>query len=475
MQEVKAAKILVVDDEEMIRFAFEEFLKDEGHVPLLASNAEAALTHIKESNPEIVFLDYRLPERDGLDLLEEIRRVNSKLAVVFMTAFGAMDVAIRAMQLGAYEYLTKPLDLDRIRILIQRILDAKKSLESMERSVGQEVPASTLDKMVGQGQAMQEIFKMIGLLTVQDVTVLITGESGVGKELVARAIHENSSRSKHTFVAVNCGAMPETLLEAEMFGYEKGAFTGASSQKQGKFEVAGEGTIFLDEIGELPLALQVKLLRVLQEKSVERVGGNKTIRTDARVIAATNKDLKEEVLFGRFRKDLYYRLHLIHIHLPPLRERTEDIPLLIGHFIRKANLETGREVKGVADEAMNRLLSYPWPGNIRELENEIKRAIVLSREDILPEYLFELQADDLPGREESMEDRLSTVTKEYFSRALKDPASSDSIYSEVIGVIEKALIQEALLRAGGNQLQAAALLGMNRSTLRKKLREHGLF
>ena len=279
-------KILVVDDEDMIRFAFEEFLKDEGYIPLLAQDAETAVRQIKAHSPEIVFLDFRLPGKNGLDLLKEIREIDTKTAVVFMTAFGAMDVAIKAMQSGAYEYLTKPLDLDKIRILIKRILEAKRSLDALASDEDSQIPERSADKIVGKGPAMQEIFKMIGLLTTQDVTVLITGESGVGKELVARAIHENSLRREKPFVAINCGAMPENLLEAEIFGYEKGAFTGAETRKLGKFEVAGGGTIFLDEIGELQLALQVKLLRVLQERAFERVGGNASIQTRARIVAA---------------------------------------------------------------------------------------------------------------------------------------------------------------------------------------------
>jgi len=466
------AKILVVDDEEMIRFAFEQFLKDEGHVPLLARDGEYGLEQLRAHKPEIVFLDYRLPARDGLDLLKEIKDIDQRTAVVFMTAFGAMDVAIRAMQLGAYEYVTKPLDLKKVRALIKRILEEKTSLRTLEPDREKRVSPTPLVQMVGKGPAMQEIFKMIGLLTTQDVTVLITGESGAGKELVARAIHENSPRSNEPFVAVNCGAMPDTLLEAEMFGYEKGAFTGADAKKPGRFEVAGGGTIFLDEIGELQLPLQVKLLRVLQERTFERVGGNIPIKTHARVMAATNKDLREEVLLGRFRKDLFYRLHLIQVHLPPLRERVEDIPLLVEHFIQRANLEMGRNVRGVTDRALERLQSYSWPGNVRELENQVRRAMVLSREDILSEHSFELTMDGPADLDEPHESRLATVTKKHLARVLADPDPSKSVFERVVAVAEEALIREALERTGGNQVQAAQLLGMHRSTLRKKMKDY---
>jgi len=467
------SRVLVVDDEEMIRFAFEQFLLDEGHIPLLAPDADRALEILRTSEPDIIFLDYRLPGRDGLDLLAEIRGIYPGAAVVFMTAFGVMDVAIQAMQLGAYEYLTKPLDLEGIRILITRILDARKSVAGPEAEMetDRDFPG---DRIIGKGPAMQEIFKMIGLLTIQDVTVLITGESGVGKELVARAIHKNSPRKEAPFIAVNCGAMPETLIEAEMFGYEKGAFTGADSQKKGKFEAARGGTIFLDEIGELPPQLQVKLLRVLQERTFERIGGNVPIATDARVITATNRDLHHEVEMGRFRKDLYYRLHLIHVHLPPLRERKEDIPLLVDHFIRKANLDMGRKVKGLTEEAMKKLQSFSWPGNARELENMIKRAMVLSRDDILPEHLFFF--DQEAGISEAIHsrERLSRAARECMQEGQTAGDDGSSLFDTIVGVVEKTLIQEALKGTQGNQAQAAARLGMNRTTLRKKMKDYRL-
>jgi DNA-binding NtrC family response regulator len=474
MEEKDNVRILVIDDEDMIRFAFEEFLKDEGYVPLLAGEAESALNQIKSHSPDIVFLDYRLPDRDGLELLEAIRKIDPKIAVVFMTAFGAMDVAIRAMQSGAYEYLTKPLDLEKIRILIQRILEGKNFLAATATQEKKPLAEVSIDQIVGQGPAMQEVFKMIGLLSTQEVTVLITGESGVGKELVARAIHDNSARRQNAFVAVNCGAMPENLLEAEMFGYEQGAFTGAESRKPGKFEVADGGTIFLDEIGELQLPLQVKLLRVLQERTYERIGGNTPLHTDAIIITATNKDLHEEVLQGRFRKDLFYRIHLINIHLPPLRERPEDIPLLVDHLIRKINLEMGREVKCVTEDALKRLVEYPWPGNVRELENQLKRAMVISREEILAEYLFNFDSAQMPVLEESSRERLERAAKEHLSEVLRASDSAQSIFESVVHAVEKALIQDALQRTKGNQVQASELLGMHRSTLRKKRNDYGI-
>ncbi len=464
-------RILVVDDEEMIRIAFETFLKDEGYIPLSTGDADSAMAQIKRHRPEIIFLDYRLPGRDGLDLLKEIRSVEPDTAVVFMTAFGAMDVAIKAMQLGAYEYLGKPLDLEKVHAIIQRILQGKKNLELTEKN---ETPANPVEmgQIIGNSPEMQEVYKMIGLLTTQDVTVLITGESGVGKELVARAIHANSPRKHQPFVAVNCGAMPENLLEAEMFGYEKGSFTGAENRKLGKFEIAGSGTIFLDEIGEMQFSLQVKLLRVLQEKIFERIGGNTPIQTHSRIIAATNKNLFEEVAAGRFRKDLFYRIHLINVHLPPLRERRGDIALLVDHFIQKGSLDLGRTVKGVTREAMDRLAEYDWPGNVRELENQIKRAMVISRENVLPEYAFELNWGHSPEGDDTAHDRLGTAVRNQFKILLKSNAHMDAIFGNIIGSVEKILIKEALERTNQNQAQAAQLLGLHRSTLRKKCKDH---
>ncbi len=465
--------ILVVDDEKTIRFAFETFLRDEGHHVFTAGDGTAALDIFEKVRPDVVFLDYRLPDTDGLSLLERLRSERPGCAVIFMTAFGDMNTAIRAMQLGAYEYLTKPLDLERIRTLVRSVLDGQAALRAvsdraMERGIGTGL-------IVGRSPAMQEVFKMIGLLTGQDVTVLITGESGVGKELVARAIHDHSERRPHPFVAVNCGAMPETLLEAELFGHEKGAFTGADRLKPGKFEAAGYGTIFLDEIGELHPALQVKLLRVLQERSFERVGGTTTLPVNARILAATNKNLHEEMIRGRFRRDLYYRLHLIHIHLPPLRERMEDIPLLVAHFLDKGNRELGRQVRGVSPAAMDRFMAYSWPGNVRELENEIKRAMVLSRDDILHERLFELGGrPEVSAMADDPEEALRRAACRLLAHKLEKGRDAGSILEAMVSAVESAVLEETLRRCQGNQFQAAELLGIHRATLRKKKKEYGL-
>ena len=468
------SRILVVDDEKMIRFAFEEFLKDEGHTPFLSEDAGSAIEKVLAEKPEIVFLDYRLPGRDGLSLLEEILSIDPTIAVVFMTAFGTMDVVIKAMQQGAHEYLTKPLDLVKVREVINNILKGRQLSGAGGRRKASAVSASSHDRIVGTSPVMQEIFKMIGLLTGHDITVLITEESGVGKELVARAIHDNSARRELPFIAVNCGAMPENLLESEMFGYEKGAFTGADTRKQGKFEAAGMGSIFLDEIGELQPSLQVKLLRVLQDGAFDRVGGNTPVHTDARIIAATNKDLHAEMISGHFRTDLFYRLYLAHINIPPLRERREDIPLLVDHFIEKANLELGRRVQGLTETALKRFIEYSWSGNVRELENSIKSVMVLSRENVLTENLFKLDPPQGNKDENGPEECLVQAARQILAESSNRSERNGSVFSRALRIVEKSLLEEALHMSRHNQARAAQMLGIHRSTLRKKVKDHGI-
>jgi len=462
--------ILVVDDEQMIRLAFAEFLKDLGHTALLAEDGDCALAQLQAHHPDIVFLDYRMPGADGLEILAKIRTMAPEAAVIFMTAFGAMDVAIKAMQLGAHEYLTKPLDLDKIKEIIARILAGRKSMASL--SANRMLPEISLDQMVGRSPAMQEIFKMIGLLSTQEVTVLITGESGVGKELVARAIHDNSPRRKQPFMAVNCGAIPENLLESELFGHEQGAFTGASGRRIGRFEAAGRGTLFLDEIGELQLPLQVKLLRVLQERTFERVGGIEPMRAEARIIAATNKDLHREMTAGRFRKDLFYRLSLAHLDVPALRQRLEDIPALVDYFIGKGNREQHRQVFGVTDAVLSQFQQYPWPGNVRELENQIKRAMIMSREGILTPELFELD-NPCPPDDPTTATSLVHLTRRLFDELSKQNTETP-ILEHILGLVEKTVIAEALHKCHGNQVHAAQMLAIHRSTLRNKIKDYKL-
>jgi len=468
------AKILVIDDEQMIRLAFAEFLADDGHTPFLAEDAASGLRMAQEVSPDMIFLDYRLPDRDGLSVLAEISVMVPGVAVVFMTAFGAMDVVIKAMQAGAYEYLTKPLALEQVRGLIAEVVASRCHHRDSE---GESAPTALAPpgQMVGSSPAMQEIYKKIGILTVREVTVLITGESGVGKELVARAIHQNSPRRELPFVAVNCGALPEALLESELFGHERGAFTGADARKMGKFEAAGNGTIFLDEIGELPTPMQVKLLRVLQGESFYRVGGNEPIMAQARVLAATNRDLVCEIAEGRFRQDLYYRLNLVHIHIPPLRERPDDIRELVAHFMAKVNRELGRQVRGVSPAAMERIMSYAWPGNVRELENQLKQAVILAREDMLEESAFSFQSvysAALPDGDSKM--ALRDAVRAFFAAMSRDGVSRGDVMPQTVSLVEEVLLREALALHEGNQVKAAQHLGLHRTTLRSKIKEYGI-
>lgn len=467
--------ILVVDDEESICFAFSKCIQQLGHTPFSASNARDALRIIQQKKPAIVFLDHRLPGDSGIVLLEKIQGLGIKTAVVMMTAFGTMDTAIESVKKGAYEYLSKPVGMNQIQNIIERILKPKDTESISLVSTSENGDESDKDIIIGSSDEIADIYKMIGLLTTNDVPVLIEGESGVGKELVARAIHNRSDRKNFPFVAINCGAIPENLLESELFGHEIGTFTGADTTKIGKFEYAKGGTIFLDEIGDLKFSLQIKLLRVLQEKTIVRVGGLKSIPVNtARVITATNKNLLEQMKAGRFRSDLYYRLQLITIKIPPLRQRLGDIPELVSFFIRRANREMSSSIKGIEKEALDLLMTHQWPGNIRELENVIKRAVILSRVDTIGKHNIEFadhqlsETNSIPSV--SIEEQITAWfenRKELFPEGVR-------LYSHILSIVEKTLIAKALERCNNNQLKASELMGMNRTTLRNKIKEYNL-
>lgn len=470
------SKILVIDDEERLCYAFKEFLREEGHMPIVASNAVEGMKIIREENPDVVFMDIRMPGTDGLEALKNFHSSNSSTKIVIMTAYGTMQTTIEAIQMGAFDYITKPLDVNVVKKVIQKALDAKRLEEEKGIPIGEIPEDYQLHNIVGKSIPMQEAYKLIALVTANDVTVLISGESGVGKELVAKAIHYNSPRKDKPFVTVNLSAIPENLVETELFGHEKGAFTGAMERRIGKFEVAGEGTLFLDEIGELPHSVQVKLLRVLHERCFERVGSNFTIPNRARVIVATNKNLEEEIEKGNFRDDLYYRLKVITITLPLLRERAEDIPDLVSHFIVKVNHEFSRNIRGVDERALKAIMDYHWPGNVRELENVIKRAIVMTRGefigiDSLPDEITSVkEAKKIP---KDLQNYIRSMIKLHTEGwDLKE--DGDSLYSNVVESIEKMLIQEVLATTTGNQVKAAKLLGINRTTLRKKIEDYKL-
>jgi two-component system response regulator AtoC len=453
-------KILIVDDDEKILFAFRQVLKKDRYNCIVAKNGMEALEKISTQSPQIVFMDITMPKLDGLEALKQIKQRNQSIPVIIITGYGTMQTAVKAMQLGAFEYLRKPLDVEQIRDVMDRAL---LSIQSVPVTAPGDVPFKTdvVDRyeLVGTSARMQEIYKLIGQIstTTNHTSVLISGDSGTGKELVARAIHSNSPHSSEPFVAVNCTVLPETLLESELFGHEKGAFTGAADRKLGKFEIARLGTIFLDEIGNLSPHLQQKLLRVLQERELERLGGNEPIHVDARFIAATNVDITTAVKKGQFRKDLFYRLNVVAIHLPSLQERREDIPLLASYFLAKYGEHLKKSVKGFSDQAMSILQSYSYPGNVRELENVIERAVMMTKgEVILPDAL----ADSF--RLESPEPSPLPIISPIFSKSR----------DYVLRTFEKHYLTEQLRDHYGNVTAAADASQMTRQNFQRLMKKH---
>jgi two-component system nitrogen regulation response regulator GlnG len=468
--------VLVVDDEESIRWALSKALEREGYRVVLAADGTAGLARAVEPGIDLVLMDIKMPGSNGLEVLSRIREVRPDVPVVIMTAFGTLQAAVEAMKRGAYDYITKPFDFEELSILVRRVFEVRDLSDQLARVQAGDAQAFDFAGVVGLCPAMQQIFKLVGKMAASDLTVLIKGESGTGKELLARAIHLNSRRLSRPFVAVNCAAIPRDLLESELFGHEKGAFTGASALRRGKFELAEGGTLFLDEIGDMDLGLQSKILRVLQERQFERVGGERSLLADVRVIAATNQDLEAAVARKTFREDLYYRLNVVTITLPPLRERIEDIPFLVGHFLRQFAEEQGEEPKSVSPEAMDLMVAYAWPGNVRELENAVKRACVLaSRSVILPEHLpatVTRAAPSAAGASSFLERVLSQGIAAELQRL--DQQKDGQIYTHFLAALERPLLHLVMARTGGNQVRAAELLGINRNTLRKKLRELGI-
>jgi DNA-binding NtrC family response regulator len=380
--------ILIVDDDKSIRYSLKRMLEENFSI-LTAQNGEEALKRLREDSPDLIIMDIKMPGRSGIEVLKEVKSIDPKSLVILMTAFGTTETAIEAMKYGAFDYILKPFPIPQMRTLVEKAIALRKLMK--EEVTYAPVPGQegTEERIIGFSQKMQEIYKMIGQVAPSDVTVLLRGESGTGKELFARAIYQHSLRSNQIFLPVNCAAIPDTLLESELFGHEKGAFTGASSRRIGKLEQCHRGTIFLDEIGDMSLSTQAKLLRVLQDRSFERLGGMETVRADIRFIVATNKDLEEAIAGRKFREDLYYRLNVVSIHIPPLRERKEDIPELVSYFINKFNRELKKKIVGITPEAMNKIAYFGWPGNVRQLENILKRAMVLCQgEWILEDQLL---------------------------------------------------------------------------------------
>jgi two-component system response regulator AtoC len=451
--------ILVADDDASIRSLLKQLLSDEGYSVVEATTGTEVVEKVKETNPDLVIMDVRMPELDGIEALSKLKASSPKTSVLIMTAFGSSNNAIRAMELGAFDYITKPFELDKISHTVKRVIEYR-DLTSEVQVLRDEISSLVqTERIVGNSPAMQEVYKTVGKVAKADATVLITGESGTGKELVAEALHYNSNRRSGPIVKVSCAALPETLLEAELFGHEKGSFTGAMTQRRGRFEMADKGSIFLDEIGEMSLPMQTKLLRVLQERKIERVGSSLPIKVDIRIICATNKDLQRQVEQQKFRDDLFYRLNVINIHMPPLRDRKEDIPALVEHFLAKHRYSATAQPAAISEEALKRLMEYDWPGNVRELENVVERAVVLSRGQIITSRELPFGDHEADGHEEEGGDEAS-VEKSFFKKS--------------VAQFEKDLIMKALRDANGNRSKAAEMLGIYRRLLYAKIKEYGL-
>ncbi len=466
-------RILIADDEDGMRWVLEKGLRDAGYEVTSVKDGESAMRRAEAEPFDLIFLDVRMPGLDGLTILKRLRASRPDALAIVMTAHGTMETAIQAMQRGAYDYLAKPFDIDEVLLLAERALTARRLTQEVAQLKTGLQDVWEFGALIGRHPRMQEIYKGIGRIAANDVTVLLRGESGTGKELVARAIHHYGRRAGRPFVAVSCAAIPAALLESELFGHERGAFTDARERKLGKFELAHSGTLFLDEVGDMPPELQTKLLRALQERTFERVGGHEPIRIDVRILAATNRDLEALMKDGKFRDDLYYRLNVVALHLPPLRERRRDIPLLVEHFLAKYADTLGQRI--VAPGALDRLVGHEWPGNVRELENVIQRAIVMATGGvILPEHLpiGAVSAAASVAVDATLEDIIERRLLDCV-RGLRQHASAN-LYDLMLGLVEKPLFRAVLRETRGNQVRAAHLLGINRNTLRKKLKEHGI-
>jgi len=471
------SKLLLIDDEEDVRYSFERIFNSPDIELATAASGEEGLKAIPKFKPDLVLMDVRMTGMTGMETLRRIRQSDPKLLVILMTAYGTTQTAIEAMKLGAYDYLLKPFDIPKLKEIVGNAL---KAARDMKQVVSYQPLLESEDYelgIVGRSEPMQQVFKLIGQVAVSDATALVTGESGTGKELVARAIYHHSNRSEQPFLAVNCAAIPEQLLESELFGHEKGSFTGATNQRIGKFEQCNKGTIFLDEIGDMTPATQTKILRVLQSGTFERVGGNQALQVDVRVIAATNKPLEAAVAAKQFREDLFYRLNVVRIHIAPLRDRRDDIPLLVNYFLKKFAREQQRAPKSVAASVIKTLEKYHWPGNVRELENAIRRAHVMSKSDAIllgdlpPEISGQSGSGGPPptaAAGESASTDAATIARQLFQWARRDPKL------KIIPAVERELVVQALKETNDNQIQAAKLLGITRATLRKRIEKFGI-
>ncbi|HHP7233584.1 MAG TPA: sigma-54-dependent transcriptional regulator [Desulfobacterales bacterium] len=451
----KSSHVLIVDDDPGHLATLKTIVKSWGYQVTTADDGAVAVEKVRQGPFDLILMDVRMATMSGLEALRRINAYNPAIPVLIMTAYSSVQSAVEALKTGAYDYLTKPLDFEALKITLERALEHTE-LRSENQALKERLREDfDLGKIIGRSRAMKELLEMVAMIAPSEATVLISGESGTGKELIARAIHHNSPRREHPLVVVNCAALTDTLLESELFGHEKGAFTGADRRREGRFMQADGGTLFLDEIGETSAAMQAKLLRVLQEKEIQRVGGEETLPVDVRVLAATNRDLLQAVESGQFREDLFYRLNVVALEIPPLRERREDIPLLAQHFLGKFAEKNRKDVKGFTPQAMDMLLKYEWPGNVRELENAVERAVILLTGDHVTEKQLPMS----------------------ITRALEDetpaPSQLDLSRTRPLEEIEKDAILAALEAAGGNKSEAARRLGITRKTLHKKLKRYG--
>ncbi|PLX80929.1 MAG: DNA-binding response regulator [Desulfuromonas sp.] len=450
-----AEKILIVDDEEGMRRLLSRILVKEGYETAAVGSGEEAMQQVAHDEFDLVITDMKMPGMDGLQLLAELKGFDPQLPIIVMTAYGTVESAVQALRSGAYDFITKPFETDAIRMTVSKALEHERLLAE-NRYLHEELEGRySVSGIVGKSQAMQDVFDVSSSVAVSNANVLITGESGTGKELIARSIHFNSSRKEKPFIVLNCAALSEGVLESELFGHEKGAFSGALHTKKGRFELADQGTLFIDEVGEMSLAAQVKLLRVLQEHEFERVGGTRTIGVDVRLVAATNKNLEQAVKNGEFREDLFYRLNVVNVDLPPLRSRREDIEPLARHFLDKYTAETGKKIEEIAPKAIACLVAYDWPGNVRELENAMERAVVLAKTPTLTPRDFPQGVQETDQICLSLPERGGSLT-------------------EILEDLEKQLIVQTLNREGRSQTRTAEILGIKRTTLRYKMEKYGL-